>query len=94
MPVHDPAPGDYTEVATAMMNGRPVGVRKRVQYLVILAILAWATQILVQQWGFGAPPAAPPGRPEHSPNASELGEYAAPVGRDSLDKLLDRAGPN
>lgn len=36
------------------MNGKPIGVRRRVQYLVILALLAWATQTLLQQWGFGA----------------------------------------
>ena len=46
------------------MNGKPVGVRRRVQFLVVLAILAWATQILMQQWGFGAEaPELDPARP-------------------------------
>src|SRR5918993_1048006 len=37
----------------AMMNGRPLGIRKTVQLMVILTILAWATQTLLAQWGFG-----------------------------------------
>src|SRR4051812_21635424 len=36
-----------------MMNGRPLGMRKKVQLMVILTILAWATQTLFHQWGFG-----------------------------------------
>jgi hypothetical protein len=35
-------------------NGRPMGARKTVQLLVILTILAWATQTLFRQWGYGA----------------------------------------
>src|SRR5436853_273955 len=38
----------------AMMNGRPLGARKKVQILVIFTLLAWATQTLLHQWGFGA----------------------------------------
>src|SRR3954468_5738931 len=34
-------------------NGRPLSKRKTVQVLVILTILAWATQTLLHQWGFG-----------------------------------------
>ena len=40
-----------------MMNnngGRPLGMRKTVQLMVILTILAWATQTLLSQWGYGA----------------------------------------
>ncbi len=38
-----------------MMNGRPtLGMRKTVQMMVILTILAWATQTLFAQWGYGA----------------------------------------
>ncbi len=41
-------------------NGpRPLGMRKTVQLMVILTILAWATQTLLSQWGYGATPAAP-----------------------------------
>jgi flagella basal body P-ring formation protein FlgA len=38
----------------AMMNGRPLGPRKTVRLMVGLTILAWATQTLFHQWGFGA----------------------------------------
>src|SRR5687768_9935403 len=37
-----------------MNNPRPVmNVRKTVQLMVILTILAWATQTLFAQWGYG-----------------------------------------
>lgn len=36
------------------MNGRPLSNRKKAQLLVLLTLLAWATQTLVHQWGFGA----------------------------------------
>ncbi len=36
------------------MNGRPIGMRKTVRLMVILTILAWATQTLFHQWGYGA----------------------------------------
>ena len=36
-----------------MMNGRPLSMRKKVQLMVALTILAWATQTLFHQWGFG-----------------------------------------
>src|SRR5687768_14822150 len=42
-----------------MMNNngyRPLGIRKTVQLMVILTILAWATQTLMSQWGYGATP--------------------------------------
>lgn len=35
-------------------NGRPLGMRKRMQMLVAVVLLAWATQTLLHQWGFGA----------------------------------------
>src|SRR5215208_2390164 len=35
-------------------NYRPLGTRKTIQLMVILTILAWATQTLLHQWGFGA----------------------------------------
>jgi len=41
-------------------NGpRPLGIRKTVQLMVILTILAWATQTLLSQWGYGAVQGAP-----------------------------------
>jgi flagella basal body P-ring formation protein FlgA len=36
------------------MNGRPLSMRKKVQLMVALTLLAWATQTLFHQWGFGA----------------------------------------
>ena len=36
-----------------MMNPRPIGIRKTVQLMVILTLLAWATQTLFHQWGYG-----------------------------------------
>lgn len=35
-------------------NGRPLGMRKRMQVVVAVVLLAWATQTLLHQWGFGA----------------------------------------
>ena len=32
---------------------RPLGMRKTVQLLVALTLLAWATQTLFHQWGYG-----------------------------------------
>ena len=34
-------------------NGRPLPMRKQVQILIALTILAWATQTLFAQWGYG-----------------------------------------
>jgi flagella basal body P-ring formation protein FlgA len=42
------------------MNGRPISTKKTVQLMVILTILAWATQTLFHQWGFGAETGAAP----------------------------------
>src|SRR5438552_10253883 len=38
-----------------MMNngGRPLSMRKKIQILVALTLLAWATQTLFHQWGYG-----------------------------------------
>src|SRR5436305_1142117 len=40
------------------MEYRPAKMRKVVQLMVIITILAWATQVLFHQWGFGAEIAA------------------------------------
>jgi flagella basal body P-ring formation protein FlgA len=50
-----------------MNNGRPLPLRKQVQFLVALTILAWATQTLLAQWSKGAEVATPP---EGSPSSS------------------------
>ena len=35
-------------------NGRPLGTRKRIQLLIAIVLIAWATQTLLRQWGYGA----------------------------------------
>lgn len=35
------------------MNGRPISTRSTVQFVLVLTILAWATQTLFSQWGYG-----------------------------------------
>src|SRR5688500_10135386 len=52
-----PSPFPPSDTEDAMMNGnaRPViGKQKAVRLMVALTILAWATQTLMAQWGFGA----------------------------------------
>src|SRR5215211_7712851 len=41
------------EVAMLTPNGR-ISKRRTIQLMVALTILAWATQTLMHQWGFGA----------------------------------------
>ena len=53
-----------------MMNGRPISMRQKVRILVALTILAWATQTLFHQWGFGADLAAQE-RATEAPRSSE-----------------------
>ena len=36
-----------------MRNSKPADLKKMIQGLIILTLLAWATQTLVSQWGFG-----------------------------------------
>lgn len=36
-----------------MRNGQPIGMKAQIRLLIALTILAWATQTLLQQWGFG-----------------------------------------
>lgn len=42
-----------------MNNGRPLPVRKQMQFLVAMTLLAWATQTLMTQWSHGAEPPGP-----------------------------------
>src|SRR5256714_8034978 len=51
---------EVTAVQQRNNNFRPLGIRKTIQLLVILTLLAWATQTLFHQWGFGADVAAAP----------------------------------
>jgi flagella basal body P-ring formation protein FlgA len=59
------------EVAMINPNGRPLSRRKRAQILVLLTILAWATQTLMHQLGYGAEvdatPVAQPSDLHHPP---------------------------
>src|SRR3954466_15644541 len=60
-----------------MMQPRPLSPRKTVQLMVVLTILAWATQTLFRQWGYGGVvfPAAP--------EAQSLGEAQTPNSADA-----------
>src|SRR3954465_1192845 len=62
-----------TEVAM-YGNGRPIGNRKKVQLLVALTILAWATQTLFRQWARGADLPPPPA----GSGANGVADVAAP----------------
>jgi flagella basal body P-ring formation protein FlgA len=42
------------------MNGRPLSMTKKVKIMIALTILAWATQTLFHQWGFGQEISAAP----------------------------------
>jgi len=42
------------------MNGRPLSMTKKVKIMIALTILAWATQTLFRQWGFGQEISAAP----------------------------------
>src|SRR5436190_638931 len=37
-----------------MNRPRPLNKRRQVQFMIVLTILAWATQTLLHQWGYGA----------------------------------------
>jgi flagella basal body P-ring formation protein FlgA len=57
-------------------NGRPLNKRQTIRVLIALTILAWATQTLLAQWGFGAtisdqPAAAPASAPADQSIAPE-----------------------
>src|SRR5689334_15072784 len=60
------------EVAMLSPNGR-ISKRKTVQLMVALTILAWATQTLLHQWGFGAEVTAEPAMEKFVPGSSTIG---------------------
>ena len=57
-------------------NGRPVGTRTRIRLLIAVVLLAWATQTLLRQWGYGAEIAAPEAPVERFVAGSHLGAGA------------------
>src|SRR5438477_3815763 len=59
------------EVAMLTPNGN-ISKRKTVQLMIALTILAWATQTLMHQWGFGAEVAA-----ANSENAMDASQAAS-----------------
>ncbi len=59
-----------------MIQPRPLGPRKTVQLMVVLTILAWATQVLFHQWGFGGVITSSALQPPE-PQASSLNEVTA-----------------
>src|SRR5581483_9216051 len=68
-----------------MMNngGRPLSMRKKIQILVALTLLAWATQTLFHQWGYGQeiPAAASEAQANDAAGAAEPAAYQAFVPR-------------
>ena len=67
-----------------MMSPRPLSMRKKVQFMVALTILAWATQTLFHQWGYGndlsAQERLAPRQPER-PAAGRPGAQRSPAER-------------
>src|SRR5439155_25869405 len=59
------------EVAMLTPNGR-ISKRKTVQLMIALTILAWATQTLLHQWGFGAEVSAAPATQASEENAEKF----------------------
>ena len=73
-------------------NPRPLGVRKTVQLLVILTLLAWATQTLFHQWGYGAIIGTTSTEEQPSPSPTPV-QPAAPRARtNAIGKFLCGAG--
>src|SRR5277367_6431350 len=59
-------------------NGWPMGRKKTARLLIALTILAWATQLLLQQWGFAQ--AVANGVPQDtSADSNPPAVYTAPV---------------
>jgi hypothetical protein len=75
-----------------LMNYPPphrISMRKTVQLMVILTILAWATQTLFHQWGYGAVIEQKTAGPQNPPATVEVREQA--VARSGVVKLKDVA---
>src|SRR4051812_9332871 len=70
------------EVAMLSPNGR-ISKRKTIQLMVALTILAWATQTLFHQWGFGAEIQAISAEPAPAEPVP-----AAPAPDESADKFV------
>ena len=76
-----------------MNNPRPVmSIRKTVQLMVILTLLAWATQTLFAQWGFGGlilPPGASAPAPAPAPAAATPAAALAPIQRNRGGAVIE-----
>src|SRR3954463_7469004 len=78
-----------------MMQPRPLSPRKTVQLMVILTILAWATQTLFHQWGYGGlilPTAGTPVIANASP-ATQPGAVSARSARSATTQAAASADP-
>ena len=73
------------EVAMYSPNGR-ISKRKTVQLMIALTILAWATQTLMHQWGFGAEISADP---TTQPTVGEAQEKFVPTDPVSVGATLE-----
>ena len=61
-----------------MNYNRPYSMRKTVQLMVILTLLAWATQTLFHQWGYGATIGETANGPPAGGKAANAGEFSRP----------------
>ncbi|MDP9172286.1 MAG: flagellar basal body P-ring formation chaperone FlgA [Planctomycetota bacterium] len=79
-----------------MNNQRPLSKRKTVQLMVILTILAWATQTLFHQWGFGdevpADASATPAASAPQPTPDSIGAEKFVSGSSSIGGTLELRG--
>ena len=74
------------------MYGRPLGKRKRIQITILLVILAWATQLLLHQWGYGAEVEPVPNvladAPAPQPGANDVMEDIERIGSGGMVVLV------
>jgi flagella basal body P-ring formation protein FlgA len=70
----------FRDMEVAMNGNKPLGKKKTLQLLVLLTILAWATQTLIHQWGFGDTIDA---TPDATLDASNAPADVAPVPADA-----------
>jgi flagella basal body P-ring formation protein FlgA len=71
------------------MNGSPLSKKKTVQLMVILTILAWATQTLFHQWGYGAAPELEQSSAGMEPDQIPAEKFVPSVGRSSAAGTLE-----
>jgi flagella basal body P-ring formation protein FlgA len=78
------------------MNNQRLSRRKQIQLLIALTILAWATQTLIRQWGYGQTVAAPQASVVAWPTDGTNAAAAAPGAalNDANDSARDKFVPS